>query len=250
FRYSSQYFCYAKAAFGGRPSWRYISKEPYRTFGYAKNLFPSLAKKILRFSATVLRAYEYKITILIFIGKDIMIKSCNYKVTYSKRRTIAVSVNSEAEVIVKAPIGTSKNFISSFVEKHSKWIEKQLAKAEARLLLPSFKDFNAAEIKALKHDAKQVTSEYSAHWADIMNVKPAGIKITSAKSRWGSCSFKNVICFPYRIILLPPELIECIVVHELAHIKIKNHSQEFYKYIESVMPDYKERAKRLKDFSL
>ena len=176
-----------------------------------------------------------------------MAKLHNYKTTFSKRRSVAVSVNNDLEVIVKAPLGTNERFIDSFVERHSGWIDEQLAKMEARQKMPPL---SLADIEDLKHDARRSIPEHVTYWADIMNVKPTGIKITSAKSRWGSCSWKNVLCFPYRIMLLPPELIECIVVHELAHIKIKNHSREFYKAIENVMPDYKERAKMLKTFAL
>ena len=176
-----------------------------------------------------------------------MSKIHNYKTTFSKRRTVAVSVNRESEVIVKAPLGTSQKFISSFVEKHRGWIEAQLTKMESKRRMPPLLP---SEIESLKQVARRTIPEYVTYWAGIMNVKPAGVKITSAKSRWGSCSWKNVLCFPYRIMLLPPELIECIVVHELAHIIVKNHSAEFYKVIENAMPDYKERAKSLKTFVL
>ncbi|MEG1869673.1 MAG: M48 family metallopeptidase, partial [Oscillospiraceae bacterium] len=72
------------------------------------------------------------------------------------------------------------------------------------------------------------------------------IKITSANGRWGSCSWKNSLCFPYKIMLLPEELIDYIVVHELAHIREKNHSKNFYAEVEKYMPNYKQCIKQLK----
>ena len=80
-----------------------------------------------------------------------------------------------------------------------------------------------------------------------MNVKPTGIKITSARKRFGSCSGKNSICFSLYLMTYPKEAVDYVVVHELAHIKYHNHSKEFYNFIERFMPDYKEREKFLKN---
>jgi len=84
-------------------------------------------------------------------------------------------------------------------------------------------------------------------YSDIMNVKPTGLKITSAKKRFGSCNGKNSICFSYYLMLYPKEAIDYVVVHELAHIKHHNHSKEFYNFISIFMPDYKQREKLLRD---
>ena len=85
------------------------------------------------------------------------------------------------------------------------------------------------------------------YYSDIMNVKPTGLKITSAKKHFGSCNGKNSICFSYYLMLYPKEAIDYVVVHELAHIKHHNHSKEFYNYISIFMPDYKQREKLLRD---
>lgn len=79
-----------------------------------------------------------------------------------------------------------------------------------------------------------------------MNLYPTALKITSAKTRFGSCSGKDSICFSYLLMRYPDEAIDYVVVHELAHIKHKNHSKAFYTLIEKYLPDYKEREKLLK----
>ena len=84
------------------------------------------------------------------------------------------------------------------------------------------------------------------HYSKIIGVTPIDIKITSATTRWGSCSGKNSLCFPFRISLLPTELIDYIVVHELIHIRVKNHSKRFYREVEKYMPDYKDRISGIK----
>ncbi len=72
------------------------------------------------------------------------------------------------------------------------------------------------------------------------------IRINSAKSRWGSCGPTNTLNFSWRLIMAPLQVIDYVVVHELVHTEIKNHSRKFYKRLESIMPDYKEREKWFK----
>ena len=73
-----------------------------------------------------------------------------------------------------------------------------------------------------------------------MNIKPTGVKITSAQKRFGSCNGKNSLCFSYILMLYPDEAVDYVVVHELSHIRHHNHSKDFYKLISSVLPDYKD----------
>ena len=129
------------------------------------------------------------------------------------------------------------------VAKHEKWIEKQITKkrehAEKFCLSEN-------EISVLKEKALPYLTERTEYFANIMGVKPTGIKITSAKKRFGSCSGKNSICYSWRLMQYPSEAIDYVVVHELAHIIYKNHGKDFYKLIEKYLPDYKNREKLLK----
>ena len=84
------------------------------------------------------------------------------------------------------------------------------------------------------------------HFSTLMGLTPAGIKITGAATRYGSCSSKNRLCFSWRLMRYPDEAIDAVVVHELAHIAHKNHGRDFYDCINSVMPDYVLRKKLLK----
>jgi predicted metal-dependent hydrolase len=76
---------------------------------------------------------------------------------------------------------------------------------------------------------------------------PHNIRITSAQTRWGSCSGENNLAFSFRLIMAPPAVIDYVIVHELMHIKEKNHSAKFWGLIEFVMPEYKTRRQWLKD---
>lgn len=74
-------------------------------------------------------------------------------------------------------------------------------------------------------------------------------KINSAKTRWGSMSGKKSVNFSWRLILADDDIIDVVVVHELAHIKQMNHSDKFWAEVEKILPDWQEREKRLKELS-
>jgi len=86
-----------------------------------------------------------------------------------------------------------------------------------------------------------------AHFSRIMGLEAQGVKITQARSRWGSCSEKNRLSFSFRLMMAPPEVIDYIVVHELAHIAQKNHSSKFWSKVLETVKDYKSHRRWLRD---
>ena len=86
----------------------------------------------------------------------------------------------------------------------------------------------------------------TAYFAEKMGVAPAAIKVTNAKTRWGSCSSKKSINFSWRLALADDDVIDYVIVHELAHLKEMNHSPRFWAIVEKVMPDYAYRKLKLK----
>lgn len=83
--------------------------------------------------------------------------------------------------------------------------------------------------------------------AKQFQLTPASIRITSARSRWGSCSGKNSLAFTWRLVMAPPEVVDYVICHELAHIEIKNHSANFWAKVKTMLPEYAQRRKWLKD---
>ena len=167
----------------------------------------------------------------------------NYEIKYSKRRTIAISVK-DGSLVVKAPVGTPKDRIEQVIFKHRRWIENRLkSQAEQSARIGELTD---ERIKELKKLAKNVIPQKAAYFAEIMGLKYGRITITSAKTRFGSCSSKGNLSFSYRLMLYPEEAIDYVVVHELAHLVELNHSPRFYRIVATVMPDYKQRQKILK----
>lgn len=166
-----------------------------------------------------------------------------YKLIRSKRKTIELSIDDEFFPVVKAPRKLSTNEIDAFVEKHRKWIEKHIEEKKKHIEKYSV---SKEEESVLKEKAKVYLAERTEYFAKLMELRYSGIKITSAKKRFGSCSGKNSICYSWRLMQYPEEAIDYVVVHELAHIKHKNHGKDLYKLIEKYLPDYKNREKLLK----
>lgn len=110
-------------------------------------------------------------------------------------------------------------------------------------------DRERAATRYLTRQAKLLLPKRAAAFAPRLGVSPQAVTITSAKTRWGSCSGKDRISFSFRLMMLPAEQIDYVVVHELAHILEHNHSDRFYAQIARILPDYKERQKRLKELA-
>lgn len=169
----------------------------------------------------------------------------DYKRVESRGKTLSMHIDESMQVVVRAPRWVPKSEVDRFVKTHENWIEKAVARQRRRneqeaLLTPE-------RIAELRAQASAYLPQRTAYFAKLMGVCPKSVKITSAKKRFGSCSGQNGICYSWRLMLYPKEAVDYVVVHELAHIRQKNHSSAFYREIEKILPDYKERAKLLKD---
>lgn len=167
----------------------------------------------------------------------------DYTVKRSSRCTIGLEITRDCKVIVRAPYGVSNSEIEKFVSGLKNWINKKLLLQKKRQEKNLNADMHKDELlKQARLCLPPLVERYSA----LMGLRPASVKITSAKTRFGSCSGKNAICFSWRLMAYPQAAVEYVVVHELAHIAHHNHSKEFYNTVKKYMPDYKERQKLLK----
>lgn len=169
----------------------------------------------------------------------------DYTLIYEKRKTLSLKVTEDLTVLVKAPKGLSRAEIDRFVSTHKTWIEK--TKTRQQKCAETENTLTDTYISELRARAVEIIPKRVEYYAKEMGVQPMGIKITSAKTRFGSCSGKNSLCFSWRLMLYPPEAVDYVVVHELAHIREKNHSPAFYAVVASVLPDYKAREQLLKN---
>ena len=169
----------------------------------------------------------------------------DYTLIRAKRRTMSLQLDREGKAVVRAPYGVKKEYIDRFVAAHESWLERARAKQRARRL--AHPEPTEAEREVLIAQAKEYLPARVAYWSAVMGLTPTGIRITSARTRFGSCSGKNSICFSWRLMLYPPEAIDYVVVHELAHIRHHDHSPAFYALVERYMSDWRERMKLLKE---
>jgi hypothetical protein len=165
-----------------------------------------------------------------------------YELIRSRRKTLALEITRDGRVLVRAPMRLPQTRIDEFVSGHTDWIAKHLEQQRQRPQLPAP---TAEEIEALKAQARAVLPGRVAYWSQRMGVTPTGVKITTARHRYGSCSGKNSLCFSCFLMRSPPEAIDLVVVHELCHIREKNHGPRFYALLGQYLPDYPQRKKLL-----
>ena len=170
-----------------------------------------------------------------------------YEVIRSRRKTLSAQITGN-RLVVRAPLRTTDGEIRQFLEKHRRWLEKHLA--EARAMEEAKADLHRltpAEIARLAEQAKQVIPARAAYYAPLIGVDYGRITIRCQKTRWGSCSAKGNLNFNCLLMLAPPGVIDSIVVHELCHRKVMNHSARFYAEVTRVLPEYRQYERWLKD---
>ena len=150
-------------------------------------------------------------------------------------------------VEVKCSKFIPKETIEKFIQKHAKEIIKKIQNSEYYFLFGKKYLKNGIDVEELyKQKTPQIVLPFLYRYSKLMNLHPSKVSFRFNKSRWGSCSVKNSLIFNYYLAKLPEDIIEYVVVHELAHIKHKNHQKEFWDLVSKFIPDYKERIKRLR----
>ena len=166
-----------------------------------------------------------------------------YTLIRSRRKTLAIEVTRQCQVVVRAPMSLSTDKIQSFLAEKAPWIARAKERQRAKGPLPPAA--GKEEIAALTAQAQSVLPERVAFWSERMGLVPSGIRITAARKRYGSCSGKNRLCFSCFLMRCPPEAIDLVVVHELCHIRVKNHGPAFYALLEQYLPDHRQRRQLL-----
>lgn len=165
----------------------------------------------------------------------------------SERKSIAIQIKPEG-VTVRAPRSMSDVEVRRFLESKRSWIEKHLAAmAERQLELEALESFTDGQLRAMADRAREVIPERVRHYAPLIGVDYGRISIRSQRSRWGSCSGKGNLNFNCLLVLMPEEVLDSVVVHELCHRKHMDHSPAFYAEIEKVFPNYKKCRLWLKE---
>ena len=209
------------------------------------------------------------------------------KIIRSKRKSIALEIGRDAKLIVRAPLRANLKFIEAIVKSKSNWIfQKQLQFKEKYSLVKDKKFISDEEflylgnLYKLRYRKSHVTLDLEKHFylsdkyensakavfqywykekayeklleRTVLFANQAGftfnkIKISNARGRWGSCSYNGNINFSWRLIMAPLEVLDYVVVHELSHLKHRDHSSRFWNRVASIMPDYRIHRQWLKN---
>jgi predicted metal-dependent hydrolase len=208
------------------------------------------------------------------------------KIIRTKRRTIALVIERDGSLIVRAPLRTSEKTIRELVQQKADWITRgQQKMRQNQPREHQFREGDTLPLLGQQHPIKIVprqraslnlengefrlaekaqprAREAFALWykqtaaillparlealAKKHNLGPKKVRISSARTRWGSCSTSGTISLTWRLVMAPPEVIDYVIVHELAHIKHPNHSKDFWDTVAALMPDYKKHINWLK----
>ena len=164
-----------------------------------------------------------------------------YKVIRSDRKTIALQMMPDGALIVRCPQKMPDAQIRKFVGSKVAWIQKHL---QDKQQLPKF---TAQQLQAMGEEAAQAVSARASYFAPVLGVTYKRITIRTQRTRWGSCSGEGNLNFNRLLSLMPPAVLDYVVVHELCHLKEMNHSTKFWALVESILPDYRQCKKWLKE---
>lgn len=216
----------------------------------------------------------------------------DYKLIRSRRKSVALIVERDGSLVVRAPLRLPQREIDAFVAKNAAWIQEKQAAARQRaetcggppgehrfaagenfLFLGQAIPLQIVEAQAhpltytgqafrLKRSALPRAGEFFEGWykaqarADFTHRVEAlaarhgfsvrSLRLSSARTRWGSCGAQGSLNLNWRLVMAPPEVIDYVILHELAHLKERNHSARFWALVATLAPDYKTQRQWLK----
>ena len=181
----------------------------------------------------------------------------DYELIRSRRTTIAIEIDRNGTIRVRAPYNAGNLKIRRFIEEKSDWIDRTLRKiserrgadgsAETEMCSDERIPLSDSDIRTLADEARRVIPAKVAHYAGQIGVTYGRITIRHQRSRWGSCSTKGNLNFNCLLMRAPEEILDYVIVHELCHRKHMNHSREFWDEVARICPEYKIRRKWLRD---
>ena len=170
----------------------------------------------------------------------------------SARKSLGLEVRDANTVLARIPTRVSDRELKAFVENHRSWILEKTAvmaeREENRKSTPAPLPELLSKTDRMKVQLK--IGKRVRHYCEIMGVTVGYVTVKNQKTRWGSCSAKGNVNFNYQLAFLPEELLDYVVIHELAHRRHMDHSKAFWAEVEKYCPDYLERREQLKEYSL
>lgn len=208
-----------------------------------------------------------------------------HRLIRSRRRTLSLIVERDGSLTVRAPLRLPEAEIKRFVDSKGAWIERKQAQVaqtspvahrylEGELFPFLGEDYTLHLVPGLRpalvfkqgfhlnnlrrSDGEQLFTRWYrrqardwiearvAHYAGLHGFQPGKVRISSARTRWGSCSTRGTLSFTWRLVMAPGQVIDYVVVHELCHLKVLSHSKAFWAHVARILPDYVQMRRWLK----
>lgn len=191
----------------------------------------SVVKVFFLYTALMERAIELK-------GQQIMYIVRNHP--WAKR--VRLGVSEQGRVVVTKPKRVPHWFVERVLHSNAQWVLEQLQHAS-----PAISD---QQYQRYHRHARRFVQERLAYFNIQYGFVYGRVAIRRQRTRWGSCSKKGNLNFNYRIVFLPAEVADYVIVHELCHLKEMNHSSRFWKLVEQAIPNYRQLRRVLKTYAL
>jgi len=173
-------------------------------------------------------------------------------VRHPRARRYVLRVSDDGSLRVTVPRWGSKREAAAFVEQERAWIVKQQRRVEqdrlARARRPPLSQI-LADQAALKARAKRELPVRLLQLAAAHRLSVARISVRNQRWRWGSCSRQGHICLNWRLVIMPPDVRDYVLIHELMHLKRMDHSAKFWKLVAQICPEYQAARAYLRAFS-
>lgn len=167
-----------------------------------------------------------------------------FQIVKSRRRTMAVQVKNDGQVVVRIPLRMAWREAERFLGSHGRWVAEHYVKARESYVPPrAYTDRETAEGKQA---ARKILTARACFFAERMGVDFGSVSVRQQRTRWGSCSARGNLSFNWKLVLMPQEILDYVVVHELAHRREMNHSPRFWAVVAAQLPDYGRRRAWLK----
>ena len=168
----------------------------------------------------------------------------------TRRKTVSLEVKKDGSVIVRVPLRMPQREIQEFIESHRSWIEHKCRLMEKRRAqsvstgAPPVDEISGKEWEKIR----EAFADRVDYYCKKMDVQVGRITIRNQKTRWGSCSAKGNVNFNYQLYYMPPELMDYVIVHELAHRRHMDHSALFWEEVARYGPEYAVYRNQLKKY--
>lgn len=168
-------------------------------------------------------------------------------ITYNLRRSsslnMRISISPKGLITITVPYGIPQMMINGFIHSRADWIMHHLKQNQTTISrTPTQQQSHFIRHKPI---ARKIIMERLAHFNQFYGFTYHKITIRDQSSRWGSCNRNGDLSFNYRIAVLPPDLADLIIVHELCHLKEMNHSPRFWALVRKTIPNPLARRRQL-----